>query len=206
MGGSPKIGPDLNFFANKNYEPDVFIAYCPERVLPGNILQELQENDRVIGGLCHKSSDLAISFYSKFVTGNFYRMTSKTAEMSKLVENNSYRDVNIAFTVELAALSKDLDINVWNLIELANKHPRVNVLYPGAGVGGIVLLLILWFIVSQNPQKSALIKQARLINNHKPLSIVQDVIKSYSAKRDGILDKDYKIGLLGYLTNQTLMI
>jgi len=191
-----KDRPDLNFYADDYNVSDIFIAYCPERVMPGNILEELQKNDRVIGGLCDKSSDLAVSFYSQFVSGECYRTDAKTAEMSKLIEN-SYRDVNIAFANELAALSKDLDINVWNLINLANRHPRVNILNPGAGVGGHCIAVDPWFIISQNPDKSVLIKQARLINDNKPLSIVQDIIDLYSAKKSGVDDKNYKIGLFG---------
>lgn len=202
-GWLSKNRPDLNFSVDKDSEPDVFIAYCPERVLPGNTLKELRENDRVIGGLCEKSSDLAVSFYSQFVTGKCYRTNAKTAEMSKLVEN-SYRDVNIAFANELATLSKELDINVWELINLANRHPRVNILYPGAGVGGHCIAVDPWFIISQNPEKSALMKQARLINDHKPQTIIHEVMNLFLTKKGDLLDNKNKIGLFGLSYKQDI--
>ncbi len=186
--------PDLNFVSTETSETDVFIAYCPERVLPGNVIQELYENDRVIGGLCGKSSELAIKFYRIFVSGECYKTDANTAEMAKLVEN-SYRDVNIAFANELAAISSDLGINVWELIRLANRHPRVNILSPGAGVGGHCIAVDPWFIVNQNPEKAKLVKQARLINDTKPQTIIGDV-QDYCQRYERH-DKKIRIGLFG---------
>lgn len=161
-------------FADKGIEePDIFIAYCPERVLPGNTLRELVENDRVIGGLCKKSNSKAISFYGSFIDGLCHETNSRTAELTKLVEN-SYRDVNIAFANELSLVAKNLEIDVWELIDLANMHPRVDILKPGAGVGGHCIAVDPWFIISKSPE-AKLIKQARLINDYKPKHIVEEI-------------------------------
>jgi len=186
---------DLIFPELKKIDSDIFVSYCPERVLPGNILKELSENDRVIGGQSPKSADLAIDFYSKFVTGKFYKTDTRTAEMSKLVEN-SYRDVNIAFANELAAISDNLDINVWDLIKLANKHPRVNILNPGAGVGGHCIAVDPWFIVNQNPEIAVIIRQARLINDHKPRLIIQEV-SDFCNNQKTNFNKEIKIAIFG---------
>ena len=150
--------PELNFPGITNKKTDIFISYCPERVLPGKILKELKENDRIIGGLCEDSADLAETFYKKFVTGNIHKTDTETAELSKLIEN-SYRDVNIAFANELDSISEDLGISSRDVINLANKHPRVNILNPGPGVGGHCIAVDPWFIISQNDQKSTLMKQ-----------------------------------------------
>ena len=189
------IRPDLNFVSNKISQPDIFVAYCPERVLPGNVIEELKRNDRVIGGLCVDSSKKAVEFYQQFVTGICHITNSKTAEMSKLVEN-SYRDVNIAFANELSSISKDLDINVWELISLANKHPRVNILNPGAGVGGHCIAVDPWFIISQSPQKAKIIKQAREVNDAKPYSIVEDIV-NFCDREKNLSGAKLQIGLFG---------
>jgi len=157
-----------NFIFQKRPELEnkIYIAYCPERVLPGNILYELLNNDRVIGGINDSSSEKAISFYKTFVNGLLHKTTSRTAEMCKLTENSS-RDVQIAFANELSIICDKAGINVWELIELANKHPRVNILQPGSGVGGHCIAVDPYFIVSDFPKESRLISTAREINNYK---------------------------------------
>lgn len=144
----------------------IYIAYCPERVLPGNVLYELEHNDRVIGGLNPESTDKAIDFYSVFVKGKLHKTNARTAEMCKLIENSS-RDVEIAFANELSMICDKVGINVWNLIELANKHPRVNILQPGCGVGGHCIAVDPWFIVSDFPEQAQIIKRARETNDYK---------------------------------------
>lgn len=144
----------------------VFMAYCPERVLPGNVMYELENNDRVIGGIDDASTDLAVDFYRTFVKAEIHKTNSKTAEMCKLTENSS-RDVQIAFANELSLICDKAGINVWELIRLANKHPRVNILQPGSGVGGHCIAVDPWFIVSEFPLESKLIGTAREINNYK---------------------------------------
>lgn len=147
-------------------EEKIFIAYCPERVLPGNVMYELVNNDRVIGGIDEESTEKATEFYSKYVKGNLHKTNARTAEMCKLVENSS-RDVQIAFANELSLISDKADINVWELIALANKHPRVNILQPGCGVGGHCIAVDPYFIVSDYPMESQIIGKAREINNYK---------------------------------------
>jgi len=144
----------------------IHIAYCPERVLPGNVIHELVENDRVIGGINEESTNRAISFYRSFVKGSLHGTNSATAEMCKLVENSS-RDVQIAFANELSLICDKAGINVWELISLANKHPRVNILTPGCGVGGHCIAVDPYFITSSYPLESQIIGQARKINNYK---------------------------------------
>ena len=148
-------------------EGDIHIAYCPERVLPGNVMHELVHNDRVIGGVDEASTQKAILFYSKYVKGELHETNARTAEMCKLVENSS-RDVQIAFANELSLICDKADINVWELIKLANKHPRVNILQPGCGVGGHCIAVDPYFIVSDFPQESKMIAMAREVNNFKP--------------------------------------
>jgi UDP-N-acetyl-D-mannosaminuronic acid dehydrogenase len=150
--------PDLNGKLN--------IAYCPERVLPGNVMYELVHNDRVIGGVDKKSTEKAVSFYRQFIKGNLHETNARTAEMCKLVENSS-RDVQIAFANELSLICDKADINVWELIKLANKHPRVNILQPGCGVGGHCIAVDPYFIVAEYPMESKIIGTAREINNYK---------------------------------------
>tara|TARA_Y100001935_G_scaffold207685_1_gene177036 strand:+ start:43838 stop:45070 length:1233 start_codon:yes stop_codon:yes gene_type:complete len=164
---------DLTFSDKSLNKPDIFIAYCPERVLPGNTLNELVNNDRVIGGLCSKSSDLAEKFYKSFIKGKCFKTDARTAELTKLTEN-SFRDLNIAFANELSLVAKNLEIDVWELIDLANMHPRVDILKPGAGVGGHCIAVDPWFIISKSPE-AKLIKQARLINDYKPKHIVEEI-------------------------------
>lgn len=144
----------------------LYMAYCPERVLPGNVMYELVQNDRVIGGVNEESTQKAIKFYSKYVKGELHATNARTAEMCKLVENSS-RDVQIAFANELSLICDKADINVWELINLANKHPRVNILQPGAGVGGHCIAVDPYFIVSDYPMESKIIGTAREVNNYK---------------------------------------
>lgn len=156
---------------------NIFIAYCPERVLPGQVIYELEHNDRVIGGINEQSTEKAIAFYRQFVRGELHPSTARTAEMCKLTENAS-RDVQIAFANELSMICDKAGINVWDLIRLSNKHPRVNILQPGCGVGGHCIAVDPWFIVHDFPAEAKMIKRAREINNHKPDWIVEKIKQS----------------------------
>ncbi len=147
-------------------EGHIHIAYCPERVLPGNVLYELEHNDRVIGGMTPEASERAAQFYARFVTGELHRTNARTAEMCKLAENSS-RDVQIAFANELSLICDKCGVNVWELIELANKHPRVNILQPGCGVGGHCIAVDPYFISAAFPDEAKIIDQARKTNNYK---------------------------------------
>lgn len=167
---------DLSFDNGDEINDPVFIAYCPERVLPGNVLHELTNNDRLIGGLTKRSSEKAKAFYELFVKGECVITNARTAEMAKLVEN-SFRDVNIAFANELSMICAELGIDVWELITLANRHPRVNILQPGCGVGGHCIAVDPWFIVDKSPRLSRLIKTARVVNDSKPSWVVSEIDK-----------------------------
>ncbi len=156
---------------------DVHIAYCPERVLPGKIMHELTENDRIIGGLTSKSTKLIKEFYSSFVKGEIFETDSRTAEMCKLAEN-SFRDVNIAFANELSIICDKIGIDVSELINLANKHPRVNILQPGTGVGGHCIAVDPWFIISQDVKNTKLMYAAREVNNYKTSWVLDKIKKS----------------------------
>ena len=153
---------------------NVHIAYCPERVLPGKILTELVENDRIVGGLNAKSTEMIVNFYRLFVNGNIFDTDAKTAEMCKLAEN-SFRDLNIAFANELSMICENQKIDVWNLIQLANKHPRVNILNPGTGVGGHCIAVDPWFIISQDFKNTKLIRTAREVNNYKTTWVIEKI-------------------------------
>lgn len=157
---------DLIYTERPELIDKIYIAYCPERVLPGNVIYELVHNDRVIGGANEASTDKAIEFYSQFVQGTLHRTNCKTAEMCKLTENSS-RDVQIAFANELSLICDKAGINVWELINLANKHPRVNILQPGCGVGGHCIAVDPYFITADFPMESNIIASARKINNYK---------------------------------------
>ena len=152
----------------------IHIAYCPERVLPGNVMYELVHNDRVIGGVDNASTKKAMAFYSQFVKGELHETNARTAEMCKLTENSS-RDVQIAFANELSLICAKADINVWELIKLANKHPRVNILQPGCGVGGHCIAVDPYFIVADYPMESKIIAAAREINNYKSFWCAEQV-------------------------------
>jgi UDP-N-acetyl-D-mannosaminuronic acid dehydrogenase len=173
----------------------VNVAYCPERVLPGRIMIELVENDRVVGGLTPEATRLVGNFYRSFVRGEVLETDAQTAEMCKLTEN-SYRDVNIAFANELSLLCKNAGINVWRLIELANRHPRVNILQPGAGVGGHCIAVDPWFIVARDPANARLIRTAREVNNYKAEWVIEQ-IKIAVADASAMLGRKPKVGCLG---------
>lgn len=151
------------------------IAYCPERVLPGRIMVELVENDRIVGGLTPEATDAVAKFYQKFVDGDVLKTTAATAEMCKLAEN-SYRDVNIAFANELSMICAKADIDIWEVIKLANHHPRVNILQPGTGVGGHCIAVDPWFIVARDPETARLIKTARNVNDYKTVWVVEQIL------------------------------
>lgn len=166
--------PDLSFPQQAGEQADILIAHCPERVLPGKVLQELISNDRIIGGMTNRCSQRAVEVYKTFVKGECVITNARTAEMCKLTEN-SFRDVNIAFANELSIICDKLDINVWELIRLANRHPRVNVLQPGPGVGGHCIAVDPWFIVSKTPEQARLIRTAREVNDSKPEWVIDQV-------------------------------
>lgn len=166
--------PDLTFPQSHGVKSDIRIAYCPERVLPGHILRELVQNDRVIGGMTPVCSAMAVQLYKQFVEGDCILTHVRTAEMCKLTEN-SFRDVNIAFANELSIICDKLDINVWELIQLANRHPRVNILQPGPGVGGHCIAVDPWFIVNSAPAEAQLIATARRVNDSKPAWVIEKV-------------------------------
>ena len=174
--GTTEKMQDLIFQSRPELKEQMYIAYCPERVLPGNVMHELVYNDRVIGGIDEASTQKAILFYRKYVKGELYPTNARTAEMCKLVENSS-RDVQIAFANELSLICDKADINVWDLIKLANKHPRVNILQPGCGVGGHCIAVDPYFIISDYPQESKMIGKAREVNNYKALWCAEKIQK-----------------------------
>ena len=186
---------ELIFQKRPELKNNLYMAYCPERVLPGNIIYELEHNDRVIGGIDNESTERAIDFYQNFVKGKLYPTNAKTAEMVKLVENSS-RDVQIAFANELSMISDKAGIDVWELIELANKHPRVNILRPGPGVGGHCIAVDPWFIVSEFSQEARLIKTAREVNIYKTEWIIEK-IKNEALQFELIHNKKPLIAAMG---------
>jgi UDP-N-acetyl-D-mannosaminuronic acid dehydrogenase len=171
-----ELRPDISFPSIAGEDADVQIAYCPERVLPGNVLHELSANDRIVGGMTKKASNMAAALYGIFVSGECLKTDARTAEMAKLTEN-SFRDLNIAFANELSLICDHLNINVWELIPLANRHPRVNILSPGPGVGGHCIAVDPWFIVNSAPEQARLIRTAREVNDQKPHYVVEQVKK-----------------------------
>jgi UDP-N-acetyl-D-mannosaminuronic acid dehydrogenase len=177
-----QLRPDLvSNVPGRSNELRVYLAHCPERVLPGQILKELIDNDRIIGGVDRVSAEKAANFYHKFVNGHIFLTTARMAELSKLTEN-AFRDVNIAFANELSLICDKLGINVWELIKLANRHPRVNILQPGPGVGGHCIAVDPWFIVDSFPEEARLIKIAREVNDYKPQYLIDKIMqiaKSY---------------------------
>lgn len=194
-----QVRSDLTFPHTHGEQSDIRVAHCPERVLPGHIMRELVENDRLIGGMSQKCSEVAIELYKTFVAGECIVTNARTAEMAKLTEN-SCRDVSIAFANELSMICDELDINVWELISLANRHPRVNILQPGPGVGGHCIAVDPWFIVSKTPKQAQLIKTARLVNNSKPdwvLNKVKIVIANYLQANPTKTAKDVTIACYG---------
>ncbi|HAS6211396.1 TPA: UDP-N-acetyl-D-mannosamine dehydrogenase [Vibrio vulnificus] len=165
---------DLTFPQTHGDNADVNVAHCPERVLPGHVVRELVENDRVIGGMSARCSERSVELYKTFVLGECVVTNARTAEMAKLTENSS-RDVQIAFANELSIICDKLDINVWELIALANRHPRVNILQPGPGVGGHCIAVDPWFIVSKTPEEAQIIHTARKVNDNKPQWVINKV-------------------------------
>ena len=173
---------------------DVFVAFCPERMMPGKIVKELIENDRVIGGMNEKASQMAKSVYGSFSKGNLYLTDATTAEFVKLIEN-SFRDINIAFANELAIVSKDIGINIWEAIDLANKHPRVNIHSPGPGVGGHCIAVDPYFIIERGNGKASFLSLARRVNSHMPNYVVEEaeeLIGSLSGRKIAVLGIAYK--------------
>ncbi len=175
--GTTEAMADIIFAERPELRDKIYIAYCPERVLPGNVIYELVHNDRVIGGMNEASTRKAIEFYSQFVTGELHPTNCRTAEMCKLTENSS-RDVQIAFANELSLICDKAGINVWELIRLANKHPRVNILQPGCGVGGHCIAVDPYFITAAFPNEARMIAQAREVNNGKADWCAQKVINA----------------------------
>lgn len=178
------LRPDLSI--DDEDDNAIFVAHCPERVLPGKIMEEMENNDRVIGGLTPKGAELARDLYATFCTANLLVTNATTAEMAKLTEN-SFRDVNIAFANELSLICNRLGIDVWELIELANHHPRVNILQPGPGVGGHCIAVDPWFIVSSAPEEAKLIKTARNVNDGKPEWVVEQVLRALEGKASPVV-------------------
>ena len=176
---------DLSFpkFGDDKFIADIAVAYCPERVLPGQVVRELVENDRIIGGVTTQCAEKARELYKIFVEADCLITDCRTAELSKLVEN-SFRDVNIAFANELSLICDKLDINVWELIKFANRHPRVNILQPGPGVGGHCIAVDPWFIVDSTPDEAKLIRTARLVNDSKPHFVLNKVKQVVQAMGD----------------------
>jgi UDP-N-acetyl-D-mannosaminuronic acid dehydrogenase len=175
--GTTEAMADIIYAERPDLRGKLYIAYCPERVLPGNVIYELVHNDRVIGGIDEASTKKAIEFYSQFVTGELHPTNCRTAEMCKLTENSS-RDVQIAFANELSLICDKAGINVWDLIRLANKHPRVNILQPGCGVGGHCIAVDPYFITAAYPEEARIIAQAREINNGKADWCAQKIINA----------------------------
>jgi UDP-N-acetyl-D-mannosaminuronic acid dehydrogenase len=170
------LRPDLRLPHTSEGVPDIYVAHCPERVLPGRIMIEMVTNDRVVGGITLRCAKKAAAIYSVFCQGNMVLTDAQSAEMAKLVEN-AYRDVNIAFANELSLISDHLRLDVWEVIKLANHHPRVNILTPGPGVGGHCIAVDPWFIVGAAPDHSPLIRTARMVNDSKPHHVATQVIR-----------------------------
>jgi UDP-N-acetyl-D-mannosaminuronic acid dehydrogenase len=190
---------DLTFPQTHGSEADVQVAHCPERVLPGHVVRELVENDRVIGGMSSKCSEKAVELYKTFVKGECVITNARTAEMAKLTEN-SCRDVQIAFANELSIICDKLDIDVWELISLANRHPRINILQPGPGVGGHCIAVDPWFIVSKTPNEAKIIHAARQINDSKPFWVIDKVkiaINDFLQENNGRKIDDLTVACLG---------
>ena len=190
---------DLSFPQTHGEDSDIRVAHCPERVLPGHVVRELVENDRVIGGMTNKCSEASIEVYKTFVEGDCVVTNARTAEMAKLTENSS-RDVSIAFANELSIICDKLDIDVWELINLANLHPRVNILQPGPGVGGHCIAVDPWFIISKTPDESKLIHTARQVNDYKPQWVIEKVklaVTEFLSKNQNKTIKDVTIACFG---------
>ena len=192
--------PDLSFPQARGDESDIRLAYCPERVFPGRVMEELRSNDRVIGGMTSACSKAAVQLYRTFVVGECVIASSpRVAEMAKLTEN-SFRDVSIAFANELSVICDELKINVWELIPLANHHPRVNILQPGPGVGGHCIAVDPWFIVSSAPEQANLIRTAREVNDSKPRWVTEKIytaLGNYLAQNTEVTADEVTIAIYG---------
>jgi len=181
-----ELRPDLTFPNVKGGNSDIRVAYCPERVLPGHILQELVTNDRVVGGLSPECTKEAVCLYKSFVKGNCIETNANTAEMCKLAEN-AYRDINIAYANELSIICDDVGVNVWELISLANRHPRVNILRPGPGVGGHCIAIDPWFLVDSSPDNARLISKAREVNLSKTEYVLNKIVRKAERFRNPVI-------------------
>lgn len=191
--------PDLSFPHQKGEDSDIRVAHCPERVLPGKVVRELVENDRIIGGMTPRCAEAAKALYKVFVTGSCVLTDTRTAEMCKLAEN-AFRDVNIAFANELSLMCDRFGISVWDLIRLANLHPRVNILQPGPGVGGHCIAVDPWFLVSGAPEQARLIRAAREVNDSKPawvLAKVDDAVEAFLRDHPGRSPESIRIVCFG---------
>ncbi|MFW6259280.1 MAG: UDP-N-acetyl-D-mannosamine dehydrogenase [Halochromatium sp.] len=191
--------PDLRFPQQAGDDADIQVAYCPERVLPGKVVHELVANDRVIGGLTRKASEQAVALYRIFVEGACIITNARTAELCKLTENSA-RDVSIAFANELSMICERLEIDVWELIALANRHPRINILQPSAGVGGHCIAVDPWFIVDSCPEQARLIRTAREVNDHKPQWVIDQIklaIADALSAQPGKTMADIQVACLG---------
>ncbi|MGH8084273.1 MAG: UDP-N-acetyl-D-mannosamine dehydrogenase [Lysobacter sp.] len=177
---------DLSFPQDAGDNADVCLAYCPERIIPGQMLKELVENDRIVGGMSPRCAERAVSVYKTFVRGVCHVSTDRTAEMVKLTEN-AFRDVNIAFANELSMICEDLDVDVWKVIEFANRHPRVSILQPGAGVGGHCIAVDPWFIVASAPDRARIIRTARDVNDSKPGFVIEQVEAALAQRPDATI-------------------
>ena len=193
VGTTEKLGdwlalerPDLTFPKAAGEASDIRLAYCPERVLPGKILHEVVHNDRIIGGLTPACAHAASQLYKKVVKGGCHQTNARTAELAKLTEN-AFRDVNIAFANEMATIADDLAINPWELIRLANLHPRVNILQPGPGVGGHCIAVDPWFIVDSSPEHAKLIASARAINDGRPAQVVAKIAQLAKSEKHPVI-------------------
>lgn len=191
------LRPDLKFPGMTRETPDVSVAYCPERVLPGRILEELANNDRSIGGITPRCARKALAFYKRFVRGTCVTTDARSAEMTKLVEN-AYRDVNIAFANELSMVADRMGLDVWEVIRLANRHPRVNILQPGPGVGGHCIAVDPWFIVASAPEETPLIRTARNVNDgkmHHVVSRAAALVEAYPGQKVACLGLAFKANI-----------
>ena len=194
-----ELRPDLTFPQTHGDDSDIRIAHCPERVLPGKVMQELISNDRIIGGLTDRCSQMAVDLYKSFVAGDCMVTSARAAELSKLTEN-SFRDVNIAFANELSLVCDRLNIDVWEVIALANRHPRVNILRPGPGVGGHCIAVDPWFIVASAPEESRIIRVAREINDGKPgwvIARVEEAIATFLRQYPQLTPADVTVACYG---------
>ena len=181
-----ELRPDLVVPEPLRENSDIHVAHCPERVLPGSVLREVVDNDRIIGGISPGCAAVAAGLYQSFVKGELLLTSARSAELAKLVEN-AFRDVNIGFANELSLICDELNLNVWEVIELANRHPRVNILRPGPGVGGHCIAIDPWFIIAASPRNSRIMRAAREVNDRKPVAVVEKVKSAAARLRDPVV-------------------